>query len=116
LTLNFYSATLLFIILVDDGKPRKKNDYDESVVVFRSRSYQQAFQKALKIGHTMESEYQNKFNKRVRWAFIDVEKITFIGQSVNNQEVSSKLHSKITKFPIKYAHKFKPENSKPQEV
>jgi hypothetical protein len=35
--MDFYSARLLFIILVADGPGRKRNHYDESVIVFRAK-------------------------------------------------------------------------------
>ena len=34
--MNFYSARLLYIILVD-GHSRKRNDYDDSIIVFRAK-------------------------------------------------------------------------------
>ena len=112
----FYSANLLFIILVDDKKPRKRNDYDESVIVFRSRNYRQALKKAIKIGRSMEAEYENKFSQKVRWALVEIQKITSIGATVNGQEVSWRLHSRISQAPIKYRKRFKPEDSSPQEL
>jgi hypothetical protein len=35
---NFYSARLLLVILVDDGRPRKTQTWDEIVVTFRART------------------------------------------------------------------------------
>ncbi len=112
--MKYYSARLLFIILVDDGRPRKRNDYDESVVVFRSRDQNQAFRKALAIGHTMETVYKNKFGQDVRWAFVAIESIRLLVQKVGNGEVSSKLDSRITKNAISFKRRFKPEKSKPE--
>jgi hypothetical protein len=40
---DFYSARLLLVILVDDRKPRKTNTWDEIVVTFRARDLDHAF-------------------------------------------------------------------------
>jgi hypothetical protein len=48
--MNYYGARLLFIILVDNGRPSRRNHYDESVVIFRARNYDHAFRRALDLG------------------------------------------------------------------
>lgn len=35
-SMKFYGARLLYTILVDDGRPRCRNDYDETVVLHRA--------------------------------------------------------------------------------
>lgn len=52
--MDFYSARLLFIILIDDGKLKRRHDYNESVILFRARDFDHAFERALEIGKSRE--------------------------------------------------------------
>lgn len=90
--MDFYSARLLFIILVADGLGRKRNHYDESVIVFRARDFEDAFKRALALGKKKESEYKNNKGQQVRWALVRILTLDWIGSKVDGKEVASKLH------------------------
>ena len=111
---EFYSARLLFIILVDDGRPKKKNHFDESVVVFRAKNFSDAFKHALKLGKSQETDYKNEKGQRVRWALVDILNLDCVGATINGKEVASKLHYRTQKRPIPANKKFHPELSKPE--
>ena len=113
--MHFYSARLLFVILVDDGRSRKKNSYDESVIVFRARDYDHAFERALELGKEKETKYKNDRNEMVRWAFSEVVNLDWVGRKVDGKEVASVLHYRVSKEPISPKKKFTPEKSKPKE-
>ena len=70
--MEFFSARLLFVVLTDDRKSRKRNLYDESVVVFRAKNFDHALQRAKQIGLKNECSYDNLRGERVRWAFVDI--------------------------------------------
>jgi hypothetical protein len=112
--MEFYSARLLFIILVDDGRPKKKNHFDESVVVFLARNLSDAFKRALKIGKTQETDYKNNKGQRVRWALVDIFNLDCVGNKIDGKEVASKLHYRTQKTPIPANKKFHPERAKPE--
>jgi hypothetical protein len=109
----YYSAWLVFIILVDDGRPRKTHTYDDSVVVFRARDYEHAFERSLEMGRAQETEYMNQDGRQVRWAFVEVVKLKRIGRRVEGQEVSSLLDRRRSDSAIPYGKRFRPERSKP---
>jgi len=109
----FYSARLLFIILVDDGKPKKRNRYDETVVVFAARDFDHAFERALEIGHLKERSYVNVSGQNVRWALVEILNLDLVGSKVDGMEVASKLHTRLSANTISARMLFHPERSKP---
>src|ERR1044072_2369126 len=109
--MSYYSARLLFIILVDDGRPKKKNDYDESVFVFRARDFDQAFERALEIGRAQEKSYRNGTGQNVRWALVEISTLDYVGRKLDGVAVASRLHSRISSAPISYNRSFHPEKS-----
>ncbi len=112
--MDFYSARLLFMILVDDGKPKKKNSYDESIVVFRAKDYNHALERALEIGKEKETNYKNHKNQKVRWAFVEIMNLDWVGRKVDGKEVASCLHYRVSKEPVSPNRRFRPERSKPE--
>jgi hypothetical protein len=110
---GFYSARLLFIILVDDGPGKKRNRYDESVVVFKATDFDHAFTRALELGRKAETDYLNDKGQRVRWALVQVINLDWIGQKIDGKEVASDLHYRTDKKIISPKSKFHPEKSKP---
>ncbi|MDI1320270.1 MAG: DUF4288 domain-containing protein [bacterium] len=113
--MHFYSARLLFVILVADSLARKRNLYDESVVVFRARNPAHAFKRALTLGRQQETNYKNDKGQGVRWAFVEIMKLDYVGRTVDGKEVASVLHDRTTKKLISAGHVFHPELSKPEE-
>lgn len=112
---GFYSARLLFIILVANGPGKKRNHHDESVVVFRAKSFDHAFKRALELGKNAETEYRNDKGQLVRWALVRILNLDWIGAKVDGKEVASVLHDRTAKKIIRPSTKFHPEKSKPNE-
>ena len=113
--MNFYSARLLLVILVDDEKQRKTNTWDEIVVTFRARDFDHAFRRALEIGRSHEVEYWNVRNQRVRWALVGIENLDHVGRRLDGAEVASRLKRRRTKSPIPFSQRFHPEKSEPAQ-
>jgi len=109
----FYSARLRFVILVDDGRPRKRNTYNESVVVFRSRSWNDAMKRALHLGRKAQTIYKNGKGQRVRWALVEVITLDLVGGSVDGKEVTSRFEDRVSARPISPRTRFAPEKSRP---
>jgi hypothetical protein len=116
MSMEFYSARLLFIILVDDGKPRKSNHFDESVVVFRAKDLGQAFKRALQLGKSSETTYLNQRGQKVRWTLAEVVSLDWVGREIDGKEVASKLHYRTQSRPIPSNRQFHPERSKPTQT
>jgi len=112
---NFYSARLLIVALVDDGRPRKTHLWDESIVVFRARDFDHAFERALEIGRSHETEYLNGDQQMLRWVLVKIENVNLVGKKVDGAEVASSLNYRRSKEPIPFATVFRPEASKPDE-
>jgi hypothetical protein len=112
--MDFYSARLLFIILVADGPGRKRNHYDDSVIVFRARNFGQAFRRVLQLGRARETEYRNDKGQRVRWALVKVWNLDWVGPKADGREVASRLHYHTSKRRIPPGRVFDPEKSRPE--
>lgn len=113
--MEFYSARLLFIILVDDGKPKRKNQFEESVMVFRAKGFSDAFQQALHLGKSRSGTYLNQRGQRVRWVLADIINLDWVGKKVDGKEVASELHYRTQPEPIHANKRFHPEKSKPTQ-
>ena len=111
--MQFYSARLLYIILVDDGRPRRRNDHDETVVLFRATDFDHAFQRALELGRAAETQYVNGAGQAVRWTLVEVTTVDCIGARVEGREVASRLHTRVAPKPVKFQSRFRPEKSRP---
>lgn len=114
--MDYYSARLLVVILIDDDKPKKKNLYDEPIIVFKARDYEHAFACAVEIGKEQETLYKNDKEQNVRWAFVKVAEIRCIGKKIDGVEVISKMSYITSKVPIPFDHQFKPEEQEPHET
>ncbi|SKB08947.1 protein of unknown function [Prosthecobacter debontii] len=113
--MDFYSARLLFVVLVADRPGRKRHLYDETVIIFRAKDSAHAFERALELGREQETDYPNDKGHQVRWALVQILNINHIGRSVDGKEVASSLHYRTSKESIPPDHIFHPEKSKPGE-
>ena len=109
----FYSARLVFAILVDNGRPRRRQTYNESVVVFRARSFAHAFKRALALGRAAETQYPNRRGQAVRWALTEVLNLDRVGSSVDGREVASRLYDRVAPKRVRFGSRFRPERSRP---
>ncbi len=100
------------VVLVDSGKPRKRNTCDYAFVVFRARDYSHAFERALTLGKQQETRYKNNKGQWVRWAFAKVENITRLGRTLDGREVGSLLDVLHSDHPLPFGKRFTPEKSK----
>jgi len=112
--MDYYSARLFVLCLVDDGKPRKRNTCDYPFVVFRARGFPQAFARALALGREQETTYANGKGQSVRWVFVRVEEIKRLGRDLDGREVGSLLDVFRSDAPIPFRRRFRPEKYQPQ--
>lgn len=113
--MQFYSARLLLIALVEDSKLTKRNLYNESIVVFRARDWDDAFTRALELGKQQETTYENSKGYTVRWRLVEIVNLDLVGKKVDGAEVASQLDYRRVKEPIPPATEFHPEDSEPSQ-
>ena len=114
--MKWYSARLLYIILVDSKRPRRRNSYEDRAILFRARDRKHALNKALVLGAKEEVEYMNVRKQRVRWALVEVMALDCIGHIKDGAEVSSRLFRRTDQKPVPYSHRFQPKRSRPVET
>ena len=107
----YYCARLLVIVLVDDGKPRKRYTCDYPFVVFRARDFGHAFRRAVALGKEQEARYKNAKGQWVRWALVRVEEIKRLGRSLDGKEVGSLMDVMRSDRPIPFGKRFRPRES-----
>ena len=110
--MDFYSARLLVVCLVDDGKPRKRNTCDYPFILFRAKGYGHALRRALALGKEQETVYANANGQKVRWAFVGVEEIKHLGKDLDGLEVGSLLDVLNTDKAIPFRKQFNPRKNK----
>jgi len=108
-----FCARLLVVCLVDDGRPKKRNTCDYPFVLLEAADYEIAFEKAVELGKKQETKYRNSKKQLVRWAFVKVEKITQLEESLDGQEVASLIDVLKTEEPLSYRKRFSPGKSRP---
>lgn len=110
----YFSARLLIVCLVDNGKPRKKNTCDYPFFLIQAKDHEEAFQRALKLGKEQETRYENSKGQMVRWVFVRVEEVKALPQSLDGVEVGSLLDVLVTEERIPFKHSFSPEKHRPR--
>jgi hypothetical protein len=113
--MDYYSSRLLYVVLVNDGRPRRRNHYDESTVVFRARDFDDAFERAVEIGLASEQRYENAKGQEVRWALVEVSTLDCVGPAIDGHEVSSRLHDRVSEAAVPFGARFTPRRSRPSQ-
>jgi len=111
--MSYYSARLLIVCIVDDGKPINKHTCDYPFVIFRAKNEDEAFDRALKLGREQETVYKNEEGKDVRWALVEVQEIWKLGDDVDGIEVGSIMDVWETENPVPYDSNFEPQEKLP---
>jgi len=114
--MDFYSARLLYVRLVDDGQPRRRNLCEETIILFRSPDFHRARKKALRLGQDRQSTYRNEKGQRVRWALIEVLDVDWIGDWIDGKEVSARLHYRTSREAIGFGRRYRPSRAVKEPV
>jgi hypothetical protein len=110
--MDYYSARLLVVCLVDDGRPQKRNTCDYPFMVFRARDHKHAFQRAFELGKQQETRYKNAKGQWVRWALVQIESVKHLGRTLDGLEIGSLLDVLRSDQPIPFRKRFHPKKSK----
>jgi hypothetical protein len=111
--MDFFSARLFLLCLIDTGRRRRRNICDDRVVVFRARDREHAFARALEIGRSHEIEYLNPRGEPVRGVLVRVVNVDRVGRRVDGEEVASALGWHESESPLAFDHVFRPEDESP---
>jgi hypothetical protein len=86
----------------------------ESVILVRGRDREEAWQRALDVGHSMEERYENSSGDTVRWAFAAVATVDELGEELRDgMEVNFRPNDLGAPIPIDQDTVFSPETFKP---
>ena len=66
---DWFSSKMIFGVLVEGVGA---NLLMSSIIVFKAKSFEEAFKKALELGKKKEQEYLNDENKKVRWQLKEI--------------------------------------------
>ena len=111
--MDYYTARLRVICLVDDRKQRKRNICDYQFLVFRARDYVDAFKRALELGRQQQTTYKNVKGQTARWVLSRVEEIKHLGRSIDGCEVGSLLDVFRSDAPLSFRQRFQPAKHQP---
>lgn len=97
----WYTVRLLSKAVVNDKT--KRSLFDESFVVIKASSYDQAVKKARECGKRSETAYRSNYGHDVRWKFLSVVEVKeVIGGSIGDgTEVYSRLFRSSKPNPLK---------------
>jgi hypothetical protein len=111
---EWYSAKLRFAVMVET----KGADllYD-CVFLFRAADFDMAFERAIKIGETQETEYRNGDAKRVNWKFSEIISLDVIlAADLDGAEICADPVFLSKEETIPFETKFDPRLSKPTQT
>ena len=113
--MSYYSARLHIVCLVDDTNPYEEDSYisDYPIVIFKAMDFEDAFQKALRLGKDQEHQYKNGDGADVRWVLNAVEALYFLGDDLDGIEVGSVMDVYHPNSPLKFDQDFSPEIKPP---
>lgn len=111
--MNYYSARLLVVCIVNDGESSNNHTCDYPIIVFRAKNEMEAFEKAIELGRNQETIYKNEEGQEVRWVLAAVEEVWSLGKEIDGVEVGSIMDVWESEEKINYHHKFNPEKELP---
>jgi len=114
--MSYYSAKLHVVCLVDDANTYEEYSYtsDYPIVIFKATDFEDAFQKALRLGKDQEHQYKNGNGADVRWALNAVEALYFLGDDIDGVEVGSMMDVYHPNSPLRFDQNFSPELKPPR--
>lgn len=112
---QWFSAKIRLACLI---KSRGLQSYADSIYVFRSDDFNDAFRKALAIGKAQESSYLNSDEDLVQWKLKEVISLDAIPSSLLDEwaEVYSEPVEPLPSEQFPFDYEFHPENSKPTQT
>jgi hypothetical protein len=111
---EWWSAKVRVLCLVENSDPTDTCLQDETVVVFRADDEASAFERALALGRERELEYLNGDGDRVRWRLARVLKLTRVNaDDLDGAEIHSELSWYDDGNPA-FDTRFAPEREEPE--
>ena len=117
----FYSARLRFILISSDPDRHRDGTYKTEVrfVLLRAVHDADAFERALAIGREEDSNPSESVREDgtkilCRWAFVEIEELSYLGLELDGVEISSLYEEYRPSQPIDFDTIFHPKNSKPE--
>lgn len=111
---TWFSTNVRLICLIETlGSHR----YNDSVFVFKSKDFDTAFQRALELGRSLESEFMNGDDQKVLWRLKEIISIDQIGDEFLD---GAEVYSEPVEIPenemTDFSAQFEPEKSEPTQT
>jgi hypothetical protein len=87
--MNWYLTKLVYQIICGTGAHTAQ--FDEQLRLISAGNEEEAFAKAVQIGHCEEESFSNSKNEMVQWKFINVSELYRLSQLVDGAELYSRI-------------------------
>ena len=109
----YFCARLLFLSLVDDGRPISDCTCEYSFFIVAADTFKDAFEEAVSVGNREQLDYLNCDGNQVRWVLKAVEELRELGTELSGIEVGSLFDRQRFDEPVSFDVTFDPTATKP---
>lgn len=88
--MNWYIAKLVYRIAIGNGF--NSTQFDEQIRLISSDNEKEAYDKAFDLGTKNEDAFLNATNNLVKWEFIGLSELSFLGELQDGAEICSRIH------------------------
>ena len=112
---EWFSAKIRFACLVDS---KGLVGYRDSIYVFQSSDFDDAFKRALAIGESQETSYLNADQQPVKWKLKEIISLDIVGSALpeSGAEVYSEPVKPLPSEQVPFDHEYDPGTSKPTQT
>jgi hypothetical protein len=112
--MSWFSSKIRLVCLIE---PKGAVRYQDSVLIFTAKDFEDALRRAVTLGKSKEEEYRNIEGQRVVWQLKEVISLDKIpGESLDGAEVYSEPIDLASGEIIPFDTEFHPELSKPTQT
>lgn len=90
--MNWYTAKLVFQIICGDGSHTPQ--FDEQLRLIAAATKEEAFHKAQVMGGREEEAFFNSNQQLVKWQFISISELHYVGELSDGAELYSRIEEK----------------------
>jgi hypothetical protein len=111
---RWFSTKLRFAIMVE---PVGADTLNDCVFMLRAADFDEAFQRAVSVGHASEKKYRNLEGQLVQWVFSEIVSLDVIqSEDLDGKEVYSEPIHLSNERAIPFKTAFNPAASKPLQT
>ena len=112
---QWFSAKIRLACLIN---PKGLVGYRDSIYIFQSYDFEDAFKRALAIGKSQETSYLNADQQPVKWKLKEIISLDIVGSASleSGTEVYSEPVEPLPSDQFSFEHEFDPTTSKPTQT